>query len=145
VPHARALIQPNGALLPLLITITAARRSALTAAGQPVPPPVHATLLIDTGATMTNLCTSVIQKLALQPTGSVGILSPTTGTTPHQCATYDVDIIIPAMPSFKHAAALPVVESDFSAQGIHGLIGRDILKEFRMTYSGPDNLVLLSF
>jgi hypothetical protein len=94
---------------------------------------------------MTCLCSSVIQQLGLQPTGSIDIHTPSTGNAAHQCSTYDVDLIFPGNPAPKHIAALPVVESDFAAQGIQGLIGRDVLRDFRMTYSGPDNLVLLSF
>ncbi len=94
---------------------------------------------------MTCLCASVIQSLGLQPTGSIGMLTPTTGPAAHQAPTYDVDLMIPVPKAVKHFAALPVVGSHFSAQGHQGLIGRDVLKEFRMTYSGPDSLVLLSF
>lgn len=145
MPHFTILVEPRGAIAQVVVSVTGARRKALEASGVPVPAPVVASLLIDTGASMTCLCTSVITKLSLQPTGTINILTPSTGTTSHQCATYDVDVMMPAMAGIKHLAAIPVVESDFSTQGHQGLIGRDILKDFRMTYSGPDKLVLLSF
>jgi hypothetical protein len=82
----------------------------------------------------------------LQPTGSVGINTPSTGTAPHQCFTYDIDLIfVTAKGAFKQVAALPVIESDFASQGFAGLIGRDVLTDFRITYSGPDNVVWLSY
>jgi hypothetical protein len=101
-------------------------------------------MLIDTGAGMTCLCKTVIAQLGLQPTGSIGIHTPSTQGVTHQCSTYDADLTFPTAPTLRHIAALPLVESDFSAQGIQGLIGRDVLKIFRMTYSGPDSLLLLS-
>ena len=45
----------------------------------------------------------------------------------------------------KHIPALPVIEGNYSAQGHHGLIGRDILADFRVFYSGHENLVMLSY
>ena len=94
---------------------------------------------------MTAVDVSVIQKLGLQPTGAIGMNTPSSGAIPIQCSTYDIDMVIPAGSAMKHIRALPVVEADFSAQGHEGLIGRDILAEFRMIYSGPDDLVMLSY
>jgi hypothetical protein len=60
---------------------------------------------------------------------------------------YDIGLIIPSngvgAPHFT--PNLPVLGSDFSASGIDGLLGRDVLRQCRMTYSGADNIVLLSF
>jgi hypothetical protein len=146
MPHLTALIDPRGVILQVVVAVTGARRAALTTAGLPVPTPELVTLLVDTGASMTNIDIAVIQKLGLQPTGSVSVNTPSTGKTPHQCHSYDADIIfVTAKGAVKHVPAIPVIEADFSAQGHSGLIGRDILADFRMTYSGPDNAVWLSY
>jgi hypothetical protein len=146
VPHLTALIDPRGVVLRVVVAVTAARRAALQAAGQSAPNPESANLLVDTGASMTSLDKVVIQKLGLQPTGSISVNTPSTGTKPHQCSSYDVDILmVTSKGQIKHIPALPVIEADFSAQGHDGLIGRDILADFRMTYSGPDNIVWLSY
>lgn len=108
-------------------------------------------LLVDTGASHTNLDDGIIQKLGLQATGSINVLTPTTGQVPVAVSTYDVDIIIqgialPGLVGLPHVVANHSVSGcDLSMQGIDGLIGRDILALSRMTYSGPDNHFFLSF
>ena len=143
--HYTVPVGPQGPLLIVLINLTAARRSALQVAGQPIPPPALTQIIIDTGASMTSIDQLVIAQLGLQPTGTVGILTPSTGTTPHQCSTYDVELIIPGYVPAKHIPALAVVGGNYAAQGHKGLLGRDALKDARLMYSGHDNVVMLSF
>ena len=131
----------------VVIAVTAARHDALKAAGKDVPQSIIATLLLDTGAEISCIDKDIVQKLELQPTGSANVNTPSTGSQSHQCFCYDVDIVVPVPTSsaLKHIPAVPVIEADFSIQGHQGLIGRDILKEFRFTYSGPDDAVWISF
>lgn len=145
MPHYTVLIDQRGALLQVIAAVTAARRAALQTAGLVVPDAVPASLLIDTGASISSIDVAVINRLGLQPTGSMSILTPSTGTTPHQCATYDIDLLIPGPANVQHIPALPVIEGNYSAQGHHGLIGRDILAAFRIFYSGHENIVMLSY
>ena len=145
MPHVSAVIdQIRGPIISVNVGISAQRASALKSAGQSVPPPITCHLLLDTGASMTNICQSVISKLGITPTGNVGVNTPSTGGTPHQCSTYDISIVIPGAGPPKVISALPIIESDFSAQGIHGLIGRDILAASRFIYSGNDGFIMLS-
>lgn len=148
--HCRCLIGPVGPLLQVSIMVSVPRQHALMAAGQPVPPGVQATLLVDTGATCTTLDRSIIQTLQLQPTGNVQVHTPSTGSTPVTQQLYDIGLVLVGqspngMPTGHMMQSLPVLESDFSAQSIEGLIGRDVLAQCRMTYAGPDGLMLLSF
>ncbi len=143
--HYSASIGPQGPLLSVLVGPTAARRIALAAGAVPVPAPALVQLLVDTGASMTSIDASIIAQLGLQPTGTVGILTPSTGATPHQCNTYDVEIGIPGYIPGKHIPALPVVDGHYLSQGHQGLIGRDVLKDARLIYSGHDGWVGLSF
>lgn len=146
MPHFTVTLDQRGAPVQVIFAATQARRNALVAAGLAIPPPIAATLILDTGASMTSIDKDVIAKLGLQPTGSTAILTPSTGPTPHQCATFDVDLVVATQGGgFKHVAALPVIEGDYSAQGHQGLIGRDVLAEWRVVYSGPDNAALVSF
>lgn len=76
--------------------------------------------------------------------------TPSTGTVPVTQQSYDVGLIIMGQaPTGGHTGHwvqnLPIMGADFSAQGIDGLLGRDVLGQCRMTYSGSDNLVLISF
>jgi hypothetical protein len=75
----------------------------------------------------------------------MSILTPSTGSTPHVCSTFDIELIIPGQTTAKIIPALPVIDGNYLAQGHHGLIGRDVLADGRLIYSGPDKAVLLSF
>ena len=143
--HYTCLIQPQGPLIPVSIWISEPRLQALQKAGQAPPPIVNATLLIDTGASGTAIDSTVIAQLGIQPTGSIPIRTPSTGTTPHVCNTYDVGLVLPGATPAKAFRALPVIEGHFLSQGHHGLLGRDALAEGRLIYSGADGIVLLSF
>lgn len=57
---------------------------------------------------------------------------------------YDVALYIPAHGTHKSFTTLPVMEADFSAQNIDGLLGRDVLAQCLLVYSGPDNAFMLS-
>lgn len=117
----------------------------MQAAGVAIPGPVIANLLIDTGASMTSIDSSLISQLGLQPTGNVPIRTPSTGLTPHVCSTYDVELTVPGPTQARHVPAVAIIDGHYLSQGIHGLFGRDMLKECRMTYSGHDNFVMLSY
>ena len=142
------LTQPfglEGALIDLTVGPSLPRQQALKKAGQPVPPPVRVRGLIDTGASLTAIDPGVLQALSLTPTGTVGVVTPTTGTTPQQLNQYDVQIIIlhPALTYSFHV--LPVIESVLGCQGFDVLIGRDMLAECLFVYDGRSGLFTLAF
>ncbi|HEY5048227.1 MAG TPA: aspartyl protease family protein [Rhizomicrobium sp.] len=143
--HYSVLIAPQGPLVAVHVGVSAQRHAALTQAGQPVPAPILANLLLDTGASCTSIDASVIAQLGLQPTGTQGILTPSTGATPHQCSTYDVSLMIPGATPQKIIPAIAIIDGNYLSQGHHGLIGRDALRDARVVYSGPDGYVMLSF
>jgi hypothetical protein len=145
VPHLTNLIGPNGALIAVTVSVTAARATALQAAGQPIPQPQNVQLQVDTGAFCTALDTSVIAALALQPKGSIPIRTPSTGAGTYQCSTYDVELTIACAGGSKVVPALEIIEGQFLPQGHHGLLGRDVLADGRLIYTGPDKAILLSF
>jgi hypothetical protein len=110
-----------------------------------VPQPVFANLLIDTGAFCTAIDATILAQLGIQPTGTANVMTPSTGATPHTFSTYDVELTIPGATPVKHVPALAVVDGSYIAQGHQGLLGRDVLADARLTYSGPDQVVLISF
>ena len=145
MPHCSITIGPQGPLLVVYIGVSAPRKIAMHAAGVPIPAPVTATLIVDTGASCTSIDKSLIAQLGLKPTGETTILTPSTGSNPHLCSTYDVEMFIPGAPSSKHIPALAIIDGSYLSHGHHGLLGRDVLREGRLVYSGPDALVMLSF
>jgi len=144
--HFSGLAGPGGPILNVHIGLSVPRIQAMQSAGVPLPATQLAQLLIDTGASHTVIDDRFVQLLGLQPTGTVSMLTPSTGATPHQAATYDVAMyVIGHASAIHHLPVQPVTACPMSHQGIDGLIGRDILAAARLTYSGPDNFFYLSF
>jgi predicted aspartyl protease len=111
------------------------------------PAPAQAIrMLVDTGASHTSIDQTVLQTMNLQPTGSIGMLTPSTKGVAVQAMTYDVDLIIFGHNTISKAFNNhSVSECHVAAQGILGLIGRDILAEGLLSYSGPGRHFYLSF
>jgi hypothetical protein len=137
-------IGPLGPIIDLSFMVTRARENALRAAGNAVPAPIAARFLIDTGASATNVCQSVIQQLGLTPTGQVNVLTPSTGATPVPMPQYDARIVFAFSELQYTVDAVPVTCTDFTAQGIHGLLGRDILARGLLVYHGDAGFCTLS-
>src|SRR6266478_6074661 len=96
MPHFTLQIGPQGPMLDALVGVSQARRTALAAVGQPVPNPIRLRALVDTGASGTSVDPSITSALNLTPTGRVQVVTPSTGSTPHEADQYDVALIIPS-------------------------------------------------
>jgi hypothetical protein len=128
--------------------VSEARRQALAAAGQPVPPIVPIRALLDTGASVPCVDPRVIAALGLAATGMTQMITPSTGAVPHNAPTYDASFAIPAAPNQAALffATVAVVESDLlAAQGFHALIGRNILSHCLFHYNGAMGLFTLAY
>lgn len=146
MPHLTAPLTANGPIVLLAVMVSQQREAAMRVAKMPIPQPAIGPALIDTGASCTSVDTSVIAQLGIPPTGSVPIVTPSTGNTPHLCRQFDVGIGIFLGPNQAHfRVTLPVLECDLSKQGIKALIGRDVLGEALMVYNGKAATVTLSF
>jgi Aspartyl protease len=144
--HFSNLIGAQGPLLKVFIGVSGPRFQALEAAGSQPPLPQLADLLIDTGASQTCIDLRFVALLGLQPTGSVSIHTPSTGTIAQSMDAYDVGVVVNGIAGATHVLPVhSVIACDFSSQGIDGLLGRDILANSRLIYSGPDNTFYLSF
>ena len=147
MPHLSGQITPWGPLLHVVVSVSGPRGAALTQAGQTAPQPVVAKLIVDTGASLTAIDGAILQQLGISPTGSTPIHTPSTAGSPHQANQYDVGLTV-----FGHdnalvflSPALPVIDGNFRAQGIDGLLGRDVLATSRMSYLGVDGWYAISF
>lgn len=146
MPSVNLQILPLGPVIDVAIHISTPRKEALQSVQATIPPPVRARLLIDTGASNTSIDEDLITQLQLTPTGSIPIQTPsTTAANPHICNQYDVSVIIPHAQMIRHFHAVAVIGSKFSHQGIHGLLGRDILSECLFIYNGELGIYTLSF
>src|SRR5262249_31560885 len=133
-------LDPQGALVQVLAGWSAARARQLQLALRPVPPAISAKALLDTGAEITCVESSLIQSLSLPFGGSVlahvpavggltaGALYPASVTIVHPSGNAAANLVI---------GNLSVLEVQLAALGYEALIGRDILARCRLLYDGP--------
>jgi len=104
--------------------------------------------LIDTGASVSAVDVTVVQRLGVQPIGTV--LVGTAGG-PQQQATFPARFTFPGtpLPGLNFGSLLG---SNLAGQMVAGhqgpliaLLGRDLLQRFVMVYNGPGAMVSLSF
>lgn len=146
MPSVNLQILPLGPVLDVHIGISSPRRLAMEHAKIEIPKPASCRLLIDTGASSTCVDSWIIKHLALTPSGVVNIHTPSTSAeNTHPCNQYDTSLIIPHSAINHIFQAIPVIESQFSHQGIDGLLGRDILKYCLFIYNGELGIYTLSF
>lgn len=149
MPNVTVTLDPiEGPILPVGVSVSRARREALLASGENVPPIVSVRALVDTGASCTCVDPSVLQALSLPATGTVFLYTPSTGSTPHAADEYDVGLVVPGA-GIHHLPltidGVPVVAANLAVQGIHALIGRDVLQDCILIYNGTDGDFTLAF
>ena len=148
MPHFTLNIDPSGPVVNALVYVSEGRRTALETEKLVVPAPRVIRALVDTGASVTSIEPSVMQALGLTPTGTADIVTPSTGTEVHTTDTYDVNFVILknqnepplTMPNLRVAAC-----QLFLKQGIHALIGRDVLSRCLLFYDGERGVFSLAF
>lgn len=145
MPSINLQISPHGPLIDVYIGVSLPREKALLQANQPIPTPVPARILIDTGASNTCLDESILGKLNLPPTGIISAHTPSTQGVPMQMSQYDIKLTIHHPQLSKHFTAVAVTSCQLSAQGIQGLLGRDILSSCLLIYNGEAEFYTLSF
>ena len=139
---------PNGPVLTALVGVSQARKNSLEGSGLPVPAPSQILGLVDTGASCTCIDPLIIKALGLTSKGSIPVDTPSTGTTPILADQYDVSLSIWATTTHPPLVInnLAVICSELHArQGIHALIGRDILCQCLMTYDGVNGFFSLAY
>ena len=138
--HFTGAIGPTGALIDVTFWVSSARLAALKAEAQPVPDACHGRALLDTGASSTAIDPSVLKALELPPLGTIPVLTPSTGNVPHDASLYDVSIAIPPALAGEQALVFPRVPVTASqlleSQGIHALVGRDVLARCVLIWNG---------
>jgi len=134
-------IRRSGPLIEVFIGVSDPVYKLLQEQGQKAPDPLKAYALIDTGASATTIDPEIAESLSLTPRGVINISTPSCAS--HPANTYDVSVYFPA-----HKYPLPlltVIEGPLAAQGIHCLIGRDILSNGLLVYEGYADRFILSF
>lgn len=133
-------------MVTVVISCSVPRQQALIAAGIALPPLSTGLFLIDTGASHTVIDPTLLAPLQLTPTGIVQVHTPSTNGAAVNCNQYDVELAIhsPNGAPFD-VPALAITESSVAAQGIAGLIGRDVLSRCQLYYNGVIGHYTLSY
>lgn len=112
-----------------------------------MPAFTNGTFLVDTGASSTAVDRGLIAPLGLTATGAVMCHTPTTGQNAVRLDQYDVMLLVPGVVAtqFWMIEAVSITECDLSAQGIQGLIGRDVLDRAMLVYNGPAKTFTIAY
>jgi hypothetical protein len=90
----------------------------------------------------------VVEALELPARGTVAFHTPSTGSTPHIADEFEVSLILPGAATHHVPLtidAVPVIASDLAVQGIHAIIGRDVLQDCILIYNGTEGEFTLAF
>lgn len=148
MPHFTRVVEANGPILNVFLTVSDARLTALTKLGTSIPNGQAATALLDTGASCTCVDPSIIKALGLTPTGQTSLLTPSTKQGPVAADQYDCGVIIYGQTAENPYIIrnLPVLEAPLlQQQGFHALIGRDVLANCVLIYNGVIKTYTLAF
>lgn len=96
--------------------------------------------MIDTGATGTVISQGLATILGINPIGDCMINTPS--STNVKCLQYDIQLIFPNNVAMSSCI---VTEAPLQNQHIQCLIGRDVLQQSILIYTGFDNTFTLSF
>jgi predicted aspartyl protease len=145
MPHLTLPLTSDGPVVEVLIGVTPSQSRSLTVAGQPVPGPVTARGLIDTGASVTCIDSQLVRTLGLQPSGSTLLMLPVPSGGAQQYQEFEISLILLHARLNYSIGTLTVVAAPLTAQGIEVLLGRDVLKSCLLVYDGEAASFTLAF
>ena len=142
----------HGPVINTDLTIGESHKEALVLAGKPIPDPVRCRFLIDTGADGSLVGHEFAERAGLKlinpnaPIGGIGIDS--TGRT----YLGRIVFIVPSrsLAGVAHGVAIDTQIAGCTlrpevAERIDGLIGRDVLQHFELTYNGKTGKLTMRF
>jgi hypothetical protein len=135
MPIVNGVRSATGLVLEVYVGVSIYRQAALRRAAVPVPPPVLARALLDSGASCCGVDPSIIQQLAIPATGRTSIFTPSTGEAAHECDQFDIAIALNSPHNVRFT--VPAVEVALMSTGIDVLLGRDVLDKCLFVYNGP--------
>jgi hypothetical protein len=142
------LIVPDGAIITILVGVSALRELRLRRAGFPVPTRMPVDVQLDTGASVSGFMSQVFQQLAIPALGPIPLRTPsTTAQTPFVTQEFNVSLTLVAGTTVTSFPSVDVIESpNFDPnEPFQGIIGRDILNLCDFNYSGKHGVFSLAF
>jgi hypothetical protein len=135
-------ITREGAIVVVLVGVSKNRQTVLEKHRLPVPQRIPVNAQLDTGSFASGFLPTVFQSLGIKPIGIVSVRTPSTKPgQPFPCDEYDVSVtflagITPVTIPSVHAIASD--DFDTHEDGVHAILGRDILDRCTLSYCGPD-------
>jgi hypothetical protein len=146
MPHLSLPFASGAPIIDLLVGVSKPRADALKAAGQPVPQVIPIRALIDTGASCTGIDSTILKALGVPTTGTTPCHTPSTKDgQPDIKNQFDVGLMLVHPLLTRTFFAVAVIESELRHQGIHAILGRDILAWCLFTYDGQTQNFCLGF
>lgn len=142
-------LQYHGPIINTDLTITDTHREALVRAGQPVPAPVRCRFLIDTGAHGTVVKHEFAERAGLKlvsdnvPLSGVGV--DTTGKAYMGRILFAAESKVVAGARHGIAIDTTIMAGQLDTDLLDGLIGRDVLQYFALSYDGKTGKVTMRY
>jgi predicted aspartyl protease len=143
------VLQGLGPIINTDLTINSAHREALAQAGQAIPPPVRCRFLIDTGADGTVVKHEFADKAGLKlinashPLHGVGV--DTTGRVYIGRIVFSLESKIAQDTRHTIFIDTQIQSANLASDRIDGLIGRDVLRHFTLTFDGHSGQVKMRY
>lgn len=143
------LLRYQGPIILTDLTITEAHREALRQAGQPIPPPVRCRFLVDTGADGSVVRHEFAERAGLKlindnvPLHGVGV--DTTGKSYMGRIVFAVESKIIDKAVHTMYIDTQIMGAKLESGLLDGLIGRDVLEHFRLTYDGKTGMLKMKY
>ena len=145
--HLAFPVTPAGLTAPVWIGLDGQTTAALRAAGLPIPAPVQAHGLIDTGSDVTVVASWVLRQLVV-PVASTTSTHTAAGPFPVKLYVVSLGITDPAQPAGSPWLTQPgllVMEAPTLLPDADVLIGLDVLLDCKMLLDGPARRLTLEF
>jgi len=132
-------LQYVGPILEIQLAISKDLATVLTSKGTPIPNPIKAIAMIDTGATSSVINPDIVKALGISPTGTTKINTPSDCGV--DCNQYNLSFVFPNGVILESS---DVVEAPLTGQPIQCLLGRDLLRHGVLIYNGYMQQITLS-
>ena len=146
MPRLTYPVTPHGLSVPVLVGLDGKTTAALHAAGRPIPPPIHASGLLDTCSDLTAVAAWALQQLAIAPATTA---TTRTAAGPMAVRLYQVSVSIQDVSQSGRflltAPAVLVSELPAVLPDADVLIGLDLLLVGKMLLDGPGRLFAMDY
>jgi len=140
IPILKKCLEPEGALVPLLVGLSDASVRELRLQLQPIPQPIECRALIDCGAEITCVDARLIESMNILPSGFsfANVPAVQEGTTLESLHDLSLTILHPSQDQASNLVLRNwrVMELSLGFVDYQVLIGRDILARSRFVYDG---------